>query len=278
MTTIAPEGPTTSPATRAPDLTAGAGRAAYPPISLARVTGVELRKMFDTRSGFWLLCSIGILSLAATAAVIVFGSAADLTYESFAAAIGFPMAVVLPMIAVLSVTSEWSQRTGLATFTLVAHRGRVIAAKALCAIGVGVVSMLVAAGIGALGNVVGSALAGTETVWNISVGNLAQIVLANVLGMMIGFMLGVLLRSSAAAIVGYFVYSFVLTGLTELLAFNQQWFADIRGWVDFNYSQGSLFEGLVTTQQWAELGVSGLFWLVIPLAVGVRLVLRSEVK
>ena len=96
--------------------------------------------------------------------------------------------------------------------------------------------------------------------------------------MMIGFMLGVLLRSSSAAIVGYFVYSFVLTGLTELLAVNQQWFADVRGWVDFNYSQGSLFEGTVTTQQWAELGVSGLFWLVIPLAVGVRLVLRSEVK
>ena len=278
MTTIAPEGPTTSPATRAPDLTAGAGRRRTRRSAWPGSPASSCARCSTPARGSGCCASIGILSLAATAAVIVFGSAADLTYESFAAAIGFPMAVVLPMIAVLSVTSEWSQRTGLATFTLVAHRGRVIAAKALCAIGVGVVSMLVAAGIGALGNVVGSALAGTETVWNISVGNLAQIVLANVLGMMIGFMLGVLLRSSAAAIVGYFVYSFVLTGLTELLAFNQQWFADIRGWVDFNYSQGSLFEGLVTTQQWAELGVSGLFWLVIPLAVGVRLVLRSEVK
>ena len=250
----------------------------FAPIPFSRVVSVELRKMFDTRSGFWLLCSIGILSLLATSAVIVFGSEADLTYGSFAAAIGFPMAVVLPIIAVLSVTSEWSQRTGLTTFTFVAHRGRVITAKAICAIGVGVVSMLVAAGIGALGNLVGSTIAGVDTVWDVTVANLALIVLANVLGMMIGFMLGVLMRSSAAAIVGYFVYSFVLTGLTELLAVNQQWFADIRGWVDFNYSQGSLFEGTVSAGQWAELGVSGLFWLVIPLAVGVRLVLRSEVK
>ena len=158
------------------------------------------------------------------------------------------------------------------------HRERVIAAKAICAIGVGVVSMLVAAGIGALGNLVGSTIAGVDTVWDMTVTHLALIILANVLGMMIGFMLGVLLRSSSAAVAGYFVYSFVLTGLTGLLAFHQQWFADIRGWVDFNYTQGSLFEGTVSAARWAELGVSGLFWLVIPLAVGVRLVLRSEIK
>jgi hypothetical protein len=30
-----------------------------------------------------------------------------------------PMSVILPIIAVLSVTAEWSQRSGLATFTLV---------------------------------------------------------------------------------------------------------------------------------------------------------------
>ncbi len=268
----------TPPVTTSPAPSAPSPRETFAPIPFSRVVSVELRKMFDTRSGFWLLCSIGILSLLATTAVIIFGAEADLTYGSFAAAIGFPMAVVLPIIAVLSVTSEWSQRTGLTTFAFVAHRGRVITAKAICAIGVGVVSMLVAAGIGALGNLVGSTIAGVDTVWDVTVANLALIILANVLGMMIGFMLGVLLRSSAAAIVGYFVYSFVLTGLTELLAVNQQWFADIRGWVDFNYSQGSLFEGTVTAQQWAELGVSGLFWLVIPLAVGVRLVLRSEVK
>ena len=29
---------------------------------------------------------------------------------------------------------------------------------------------------------------------------------------------------------------------------------------------------------WAHLGVSGLVWLVVPLAVGLVLVMRSEVK
>ena len=35
----------------------------------------------------------------------------DLTYYTFAKAIGFPMTVVLPMIAILSITGEWSQRS-----------------------------------------------------------------------------------------------------------------------------------------------------------------------
>lgn len=250
----------------------------FAPIPLSRVVSVELRKMFDTRTGFWLLCSIGILAVLATGAVILFAPDADLDYETFASAIGIPMAVLLPVIAILSVTSEWSQRTGLTTFTFVARRGRVITAKMICAVGVGVVSMLVAAGIGALGNLLGSAITGRDAVWNVSLVELALIILANVLGLLVGFMLGVLLRSSAAAIVAYFVYSFVLTGLSALLAASQAWFADLQPWVDFNFAQGALFEGSVSAEQWAQVGVSGLVWLVVPLAVGLRIVLRSEVK
>jgi ABC-2 type transport system permease protein len=49
--------------------------------------------------------------------------------------------------------------------------------------------------------------------------------------------------------------------------------------VDFNWAQGALTDGSsMTGDQWAQLGVTGIFWLVIPLAVGVRMVLRSEVK
>ena len=253
-------------------------RPSLSPIPFSRVVSVELRKMFDTRSGFWLMASIGILAVLATGATILFAPDDELTYEAFASAIGFPMTVVLPIIAILSVTSEWSQRTGLTTFTFVAHRHRVISAKAVCAIGVGVVSMLVAAGIGALGNILGTAISGTDTVWNVSPFELTLIIVANVLGMMVGFMLGVLLRSSAAAIVAYFVYGFVLTGLTELLASTQDWFADIRPWVDFNFAQVPLFEGDVSLEQWSQLGVTGLVWLVIPLAIGLHLVKRSEVK
>src|SRR5918994_5913024 len=77
-------------------------------IPMSRIVSVELRKSFDTRSGFWLLASIGILAVVATGATILFAPDESQTYEAFASAIGFPMAVVLPMVAILSVTSEWS--------------------------------------------------------------------------------------------------------------------------------------------------------------------------
>lgn len=247
-------------------------------IPLTRLTSIELRKMFDTRSGFWLMASIGITALLATGAVIVFAPDSEITFNNFAGAIGVPMTIILPMIAILSVTGEWSQRSGLTTFTLVPHRSRVILAKAISAVLVGVVSMLLAFSIGAVGNLVGSAITGNDLVWDLSVGNLLYIMLANVIGLLMGFMLGVLIRNSPGAIVGYFIYSFLIPTIFGLLAASQDWFRDIQGWVDFQYSSSALFDGGLSSEQWANLGVSGLIWLIIPLIAGVWLVLRSEVK
>ena len=255
-------------------------RAVPDPIPTSRIVGVELRKMFDTRSGFWLMASIVILSVLATAATIIFAPEDELTYEAFAAAVGFPMAVVLPMIAILSVTSEWSQRSALTTFTLVPSRGRVIAVKAFLAVAIGVVSMLVAGAVGALGNVVGTAIAGVDTTWNVTLADFGLIVLANVLGMMAGFMLGVVFRNSPGAIVGYFVFSLVLPGIAEALSATQDWFARNAAWLDFNTASARLFEGAdgLTAEAWAQVGVTTLAWVLIPLTIGMRFLLRSEVK
>ena len=253
-------------------------RVAPAPIPTTRLVALELRKMFDTRSGFWMLASIGILATLATGAVILFAPDEALTYDNFAAAIGFPMTVVLPMIAILAVTSEWSQRSGLTTFTLVPHRGRVIASKAVAAVLVGAVSIPLALGIGALGNLAGTAVTGADLVWDVSVTQMSLIVLANVLGMMIGFMLGVLIRNSPGAIVAYFVYSLLLPTVFGLLASVQTWFRDVQPWVDFQYAQTTLFDQVPTGEQWAHLGVTSAIWLVLPMAVGLLMLRRSEVK
>lgn len=249
------------------------------PIPITRLVKVELRKMFNTRSGFWMLVSIGVLSVIATGAVIIFAPDSDVTYASFATAIGFPMSVILPMIAILAVTSEWSQRSGLTTFTLVPSRGRVVGAKAIATLLVGLGSVAVAFAVGALGNVAGSALAGVDTVWNISLSMAPQMVLGNLVGMAIGFTLGVLLRNSAAAIVGYFVVSLVMPGILVLLAQVRSWFEDLQPWIDWNETQVALFEGDMNTgEEWAMLGSTTMIWIVIPLVVGVLFLRRSEVK
>ena len=249
-----------------------------PSIPLGRLIRVELRKMFDTRSGFWLMASIGIIAVLATIGVILFLPDDDFGYAAFGTAIGVPFAILLPIVAILSVTGEWSQRTGLITFTLLPHRGQVILAKGIAAVIVAVASMIFSFVVGALGNVVGSAINGVDANWDVSFSDMLYIILANILGLLVGFMLGVLIRNSAGAIVGYFVYSFIIPMIFGFLAATQDWFEKLQPWIDFNFSQTPLFDGGPSGEEWAQLGVSGLIWLVIPLTVGVWAVLRSEVK
>jgi ABC-2 type transport system permease protein len=253
-------------------------RADVYPVPLSRVINVELRKMFDTRSGFWLMASIVITALLTTIGMIAFAPDADLTYYTFAKAIGFPMTVVLPIIAILSITGEWSQRSGLTTFTLVPHRNRVIAAKAVSSVAVAIASMLFAFVIGAIGNLVGTAITGTDMVWDVSVAEGVNIVLGSLLCLLTGTMLGMLIRSSAGALVAYFVYSLLLPTVSGILASSQEWFRDLQPWVDLNYAQAALFEGTLTAEQWANVVVTASTWLVLPAILGLRLVMRAEVK
>ena len=130
---------------------------------------------------------------------------AELTYSTFVSAIGFPMAVLLPLVAILSVTSEWSQRSGLTTFTLIPHRHRIITAKSISSVIVGVVSVLLAFAIGALGNLLNAALTSAPLVWDVSQTDFWYFLSGSVLGLLIGFMLGILIRASSGAIAAYFV-------------------------------------------------------------------------
>jgi len=247
-------------------------------IPLSRIVAVELRKSIDTRAGFWLLASIGAAALLTTGAVIAWAPRAELTYSQFVLAIGMPMTVILPIIAALSVTSEWTQRTGLATFTLVPHRGRVLLGKAAGSLLVALVSTVVAFAVAAVGNVVAGQLAGITPVWDGDATSMAAFAGGLELLLLTGFMLGTLIRASAGAVVAYMVYAFVLPGVLTLLAMYQAWFHDLRPWVDAKLTQSALMQGGLTGDQWTHLVVTSVVWLVVPLVVGVVRVLRAEVK
>lgn len=249
----------------------------FAPIPSSRLARVELRKLFDTRSGLWLMVAAAAAAVIATIAVIAFAPDNALTFETFGAAIGIPMTVVLPVLAIMSVSSEFSQRTALATFTLVPSRLRLIVVKFGVVLAVGVASILSAVAVGAIGNLVGATIRGIDPVWNMSLESTGLIVLAQVLGMAFGFMCGVLFRNSPAAIVGYFVGYFVLSGLGDLLAALQPWFDDIRGWVDFNYVQAQLFSDTMTGELWLQLAATTAVWIGLPLAIGLRRLLSAEV-
>jgi hypothetical protein len=108
---------------------------------LARLTAVELRKMTDTRAGFWLQLAVVLLTVAVVAVVCLFGNAQDQTLRGMLSIAVAPASVLLPIVGILLVTSEWSQRTGMMTFALVPRRGRVVAAKLLASIVLSLVAL-----------------------------------------------------------------------------------------------------------------------------------------
>jgi hypothetical protein len=249
-------------------------------IPTRRLVGVELRKMFDTRSGFWLITGGAIIAAIATVATVVFAPDKDLTYGAFAGAIGMPLSVLLPMTAILAVTSEWSQRTGLTTFTLIPHRSRIIGAKAISSVLIAIAAMVLTFAVGALGNLLGAAVTGITPVWDVTTTQVLYYVLGMVLSLLIGFMLGVLIRSSTGAIVAYFILTFAVPTVFGLLATSQQWFDDLQPWIDIQFAQSGLFvfEKSLTGEQWANIAVTGVIWLFVPMAIGLTFVTRAEVK
>jgi ABC-2 type transport system permease protein len=164
--------------------------------------------------------------------------------------------------------------------TLIPHRHRIIAAKAIASVIIAIAAMALTFAVGALGNLLGAAIKGTPLVWDVSLTQCLYYVFGMILSLLVGFMLGVLIRASTGAIVAYFLYTFLVPTVFGLLATSQQWFHDLQPWVDIQFAQAGLFvfAQALTGQEWAHIGVTGLTWLVIPMAVGLRFVMRAEVK
>ena len=248
-------------------------------VPMGRLIQVELRKMFDTRAGRWLLISIAAL----TALVliiqlwVVLAQDVDITFDDFAGGANIPMNILLPVLGIMSVTSEWSQRTAMVTFTLEPSRSRFLAAKYAGTLIIAVIAVVLGLVLTISANALYGALSDHDAVWGVSAFQILCYFLLYLFAMSTGFAFGMLLLNTAAAIVIYFVYSFILPGLFELGTL-MDWFKDIRPWVDFNFAQTPLTVADVSGKEWAQLVTSGLIWLVLPMVIGIWRVLRAEVK
>jgi ABC-2 type transport system permease protein len=249
-------------------------------VPFARLVRVELRKMADTRAGRWLLISIAALTalVLGIQLAVILSNDFQVDFRDFMIAMNTPMGVLLPVLGIMSVTSEWTQRTAMVTFSLEPSRSRLILAKFASTMLIAVVAVVIGLALSVAANLLYGALSGNEVLWDIGVVDVVFYFLLHAIGMATGFAFGTLFLNTAAAIVIYFVYSFVLPGLFQLGAQLIDWFADIQPWIDFAAAQNPLIEGNVSGEQWAQLGVSGFIWLVLPLAVGLWRVLRAEVK
>ncbi|HET7174123.1 MAG TPA: ABC transporter permease [Nocardioidaceae bacterium] len=244
-------------------------------VAFARLFRVELRKLLDTRAGKWLLIAIGLLTLLFIVLALVFAKPPDLTYEHLVTGTATPQGFLLPVLAILAVTSEWSQRTGLVTFTLEPGRGRVVSAKLCAVVVLGIAAVLLALALAALANLLSGPARGGSGSWAFGVSGFRDIVILQLIGMIEGFAFGMLFMNSAAAIVLYFVLPIATSIIFNVVHWLQN---HLAMWIDPSTTQAPLSQHTMHGTDWVHLLTGVLLWVALPFVIGTVRVLRSEVK
>ena len=132
---------------RSADATSAVAFAAIP---FSRLVRVEWGKATDTRAARWLLALVAASTIGLMLAPLLAPASIDQTYTSYLGFAAIGLTILLPVVSILTLTSEWSQRTVLTTFTQEPRRTRVINAKVT-------VSLLLAAGAAVFGGLVTAA-------------------------------------------------------------------------------------------------------------------------
>ncbi len=240
-----------------------------------RLLRVELRKLVDTRAGFWLLTAIITITIAVLGVFLFVADPEQLTFLNFVGATATPQSILLPVLGILAVTAEWSQRTGLVTFTLEPSRLRIAVAKLVAVTLVGLAAVGVALGVAALGNVAGMIFMDGAGSWNVGAANVRDFFALQLIGIVQGFAFGMLLMTTAAAIVLYYVIPIAWNILFSMVGSLEK----VAPWLDLNSAMAPAFEQQTfRAGDWAHIAVSGAIWVLLPLGLGLVRLLRREVK
>lgn len=241
------------------------------PIPFGRLLRVEWTKATDTRAARWLLGAIVVLTVASVAIPLIFEREFEQSIRGIFEIVSIAGLVLLPVVAILMLTSEWSQHTALTTFTQEPRRERVVGAKLLIAALLGLLgalgTFLVSYGGLAVAELLGRAVEWSLPPWRVVVGY----VLMSVLNTLMGAAFGACLHNTAAAI----VLIFLLPTLWSVLAFGV--LEDVGRWLDTSQTWSWLSAG-----DWdghvGPIIVSTAVWVALPLAAGVLRTVRREVK
>jgi ABC-2 type transport system permease protein len=238
------------------------------PIPFSRLVRVEWAKATDTRAARSLLGLVAIATVGLMAVAVSVPTSFEQTHASYLRVASIPQVIFLPVVAILMLTGEWSQRSIITTFTQEPRRIRVVNAKLVVAtlIGVG------AAVFGGLVAAIGIAITATSDrafEANLSFGTIAGYLLYLLLNVLAGATFGALVQSSATAIASYFVLNPAVALLGTTSTF-------VNTWIDTETTWNWVLEN-----KWAghvpQILCSIVLWLAAPLAAGIARTLRRDV-
>lgn len=239
--------------------------------SMVRLVRMELRKSVDTRAGLWVMIAIVGLAVVTLAYRLLKADQADVSFTGYLDIVMIGVMLLLPVIGVMAMTSEWSQRTALSTFTLVPRRGRVMTAKIFASVLLGVAAVAVVTALTVLGLLAGSAITGETASWSGGVDAFTGLAIMTVLNLMMAVGVGALAGNTAVALVAYYVLP------TGWAVAGPAVFGTKAEWLDV----WSAFEQIATQDVYTsvpKIAVALTVWVVVPLAVGVVLSMRREAK
>jgi ABC-2 type transport system permease protein len=229
---------------------------------MGRLIAVELRKMVNTRSGFWVPIAVALLTLL----VAIIGSTnhggTSATFVHIFNITSRPAAFLLPVMGVLLICGEWSQRTTLTTFTLVPSRSRVIAAKFGASVIVSTIALIVCLLFTLLfASALGHAPGGTGSLpWQV----ILQGWLELAAGMTMGLAFGAAILVSAPAIVAYLLLPVVWNGIVGGI----HALDGVARWLDSGNTLNPLTLHSLNGTEWARVAATLAFWIGIPMLIG----------
>lgn len=237
-------------------------------IPFSRLVRVEWAKATDTRAARWLLVLVAVVTVAMVLVAIVAPTTFDQTHAGYLRVAALGLTIPLPVVAILMLTGEWSQRSILTTFTQEPRRVRVVTAKVAVSLLLGLAGA-VAGGLIAAAGITVAAASGRSLDADLTAGVIVGYLVFVLLNVLAGVALGALLQSSAAAIAA----SFALPATVAVLGTASTLVAD---WVDMSTTWNAVLEG-DGGGHLPQVATSIAFWVAVPLAAGVVRTVRRDV-
>jgi ABC-2 type transport system permease protein len=239
-----------------------------------RLVLVEARKQVDTRAGRGLLLVIVVLLVLVQGGLLL-ASGAERGFAGYLEGAALPLGVLLPVVGILSATSEWGHRTAMQTFALEPRRTRVAVAKAVASTVLAVAAVGLAVALAGLSHLAAVLGLGATADWSVEPWSVLGMLLITVLYTLWGLAWGLALLNAPLTIVLFFVLPQAWT-LTGLLSPGLE---TLSPWLDVHRALEPLGTGLAPSGlQWAHLASAVAVWIVVPFAVGLRRVARREVR
>src|SRR5947209_4066229 len=239
--------------------------------AFGRLMRIELRKMLDTRSGLWFSAAVGAITLITVIITALVKGGHDATLARLFNNSVQPAAILLPVLGVLLVCSEWSQRTVLTTFTLIPNRRRVLRAKLAASIVLASAAFAICL---ACSVIFGELLPAPGGAGSLSIVVLAQGLVFLTATMVIGVAFGAAIMLSAPAIVIYLALPTAWDALSSTI----HPLKTLSHWLAIGPTLGPLATHSFSATDWAHVGTTLALWLAVPLIVGAWRFARRDVN